>query len=122
MTHGRLLVVALLVTTGATLTAQTYRWIPGLDFTTPIYQVLDPKGGPGPLVNRFGYDRDTGTATVLYVLDACYEAWQAWPVPGHGAVIDAVQFAPRAFALVHEDGYLKLEHQPVSAWCTPVAR
>lgn len=123
-----LVAVVVALALAATATAQQLYWVAGLDFVTPIAAEFKPfplpgiSGTPGALINRFGYDNATGTATVLYVQDACFETWQGWPVPGHGDVIAVVQTDVRMFYLLHADGYLKPEPQPQSAWCLPVVR
>lgn len=120
----RWLLIGVLVTvaSGATL-AQSYRWVPGLDFTADVYQDADPKTGvAGPRNNKFGYDNAGGMATVLYVNDACFVTWRTWAETGQGAIIGVIQYGPKLFALLHETGFLKLDQQPESAWCTPVNR
>lgn len=120
MTHT-LTAAALALCLTSAVAAQSFRWVAGLDFTADIFQTIE-KTGPGPKINKFGYDNTTGTATVLYPFDQCFVTWQTWPDPGHGAVIGVIQHAPTAFALLHEDGHLKLDQQPDSAWCTPIKR
>jgi hypothetical protein len=112
---------SVLLFVAASAFAQNYKWIAGLDFTSRVYQSVN-KDGPGPLINVFGYDNVSGMASIMYVADQCFVAWQTWPDAGHGSVTGVIQFAPKSFALLHEDGHLKLDQQPDAAWCTPVYR
>ena len=100
-------------------TAQTTRWIGGLDLLLPTYAERTADQ-PGPLVNVLGYDRDTGITSLLVVAERCHEDWIWRPTPGEGGIQYVVQLDVRLFALYHESGFLRVEATPPALTCLPL--
>lgn len=114
-------VVVVLALASATVAASSgYRWLPGADVVIPVYQTTDDKAGPGPLNGVLAYDRDAHVASVLDVPNLCVVSWGVSPTPGHGAIAHVFQVGLRLFALLHEDGFIRVEQQPEALWCQPL--
>lgn len=115
-----IVVVAALTLLPQTLQAQVY-WVPGLDIVVPAYVTLDEKtAGPGPLVDRVGYDRDTQVASRLDLQAHCYTTWAWAPTPGHGAITHLIQIGPRQWALYHESGLIRVDTESDALYCRPL--
>lgn len=111
-----LLALALTVTASA----QSGRWIPGLDLIVPGVTVHADQ--PGAAI--FGYDRDTRRASVMFPRDGCYFVW--WITPTHGAIRHIFEYRPHpkaevsSLAVYYEDGTLEVEAIPTASYCLPL--
>jgi len=109
-----------LLTVAQPADSQSARWLPGMDLVLPVYAELTDKDTPGPTRHLLGYDRDTGTTSMLYPADQCYIRWWWRPTMGEGGITHIAQLSPRHFALYHESGYIRIEPLPDASFCVPL--
>lgn len=116
----RLVMMLFVVIAAHPAAAQTAQWLPGMDLLLPVYADLTDDGAPGAARHLLGYDRDTGTASMLYPADQCYIQWWWRPTQGAGGITHIAQLSPRIFALYHESGSIRIEPLPDASFCVPL--